>query len=578
MKRYQKSLPTWVKALCLGLFPTVLTLICEFNAAQSFSSVWHLIAERTGALVFSCLMSTLLFGLLIVLIGRGWIAALCQGILWFILSGIEFFKADVSGSHFLPSDIALITSFGDTVGMAKLRLEPGLVLCALVIALCVTLLWYFSADIRLPALPRTAVSIGIAGVFAIGLLTPAFSSMLGVNSVKNVNVFVARAKVSDNGFFAFFADETRALLDNATVDPGGYSEAAVADLLAKGKRPTGEGERPNVIVILSESHADFRSFEELEVSDENYACFDRMISQGAGGVTVVPAFGGYTTKSEFEVISGLPVLNAGDVSTPQDFITVDDAEGMPDVWREFGYETVYVHPFKEAYYLRNTVYPKYGFSRLLFREDLPLGDYPYRHYGDDKLVFDTALSLLSESEKPVYMHIMSMQNHQPYYYGLEKGQSELDYYLEGIAHTDRRLGEFLDSLEGIYEPTLVFFVGDHMPFFSSGGENVYSRLGIDDTNCGRVYEQRFAIWANYKAELSEFARDKFSLFYLPHMLLATAVGEELPDFSAAMLALKETCPVYTRPYQLDSEFVRCEAIDIISYDRLRGREYSSFAK
>ena len=188
------------------------------------------------------------------------------------------------------------------------------------------------------------------------------------------------------------------------------------------------------------------------------------------------------------------------------------------------------------------------------------------------------MSVLSENDAPVYAHVMSIQNHQPYYYGLEKGQSELDYYLEGIAYTDKLLGEFLDTLSELDEPTVVFFVGDHMPFFSSGEQNVYSRLGINDTNCASVFEQSFGVWANFETDLSEFSEGKFSLFDAPHMLLAEAAGEDTPDFSAAMLALKESCPVYTRPYQAASEFVRCRALDILSYDRLRGEQFSSKKK
>lgn len=574
MKHIREAAPAGLRLALLIAFPFLLVLICEFNTLQDLPALFALVAGRPGALLFSVLLTGAVFACLLLIVKRGWIAALPVGVLWYVMSCVEFFKYDVSGSHFTPADMVLAGKLSEAADMAKLRFTPGIIVCVLLLAAYIAALWFFRAELRLRPAARFPAAAGCLAFAVTAVLTPWLSALCGVDRTETVNMYAARAKFSEDGFIAFYADETRALASTRLKAPKGYSGETVGELLAKKTGPDAAGKKPNVIVVLSESFADFRVFESLGAGGDIYESFDRMASEGAGGRAVVPAFGGYTTKSEFEMINGLPIASLNDPIEPENNIGRETLEAMPTLWRELGYRTVYLHPYHSDYYNRDEFYPKYGFDSLYFRGELYNDSYAYRSYGDDKMVFDRALSELEGSDAPVYIHIMSMQNHQPYYFGAEQGQSELEYYLEGVKNTDRRLGELLDALEQSAEPTLVFFVGDHMPFFSGGEENVYDSLGIDLTDCAVVYEQRFAVWSNYGADLSAFSDVKYSLFYFPHLLMAEAAGDEQPAFSAAVLECAETSPVYTRPYQSADEFVKNPALELFTWDRLNGGGFS----
>ena len=121
---------------------------------------------------------------------------------------------------------------------------------------------------------------------------------------------------------------------------------------------------------------------------------------------------------------------------------------------------------------------------------------PFEQYGtyvDDSTVFNQILEEINTSDKPIYLHTTTMQNHQPYNQG-EDPDDEFGNYLQWIQHTNEGLDDFLTQLKDIDEPTLVFFVGDHFPSLR-GETSVYNQLGLTGENCSPLYEQKYFFWS-----------------------------------------------------------------------------------
>ena len=561
----------------LAVFPVFLVLIAELNQLQNFRELFDFVIRRSGVFLFDIFLIGALFLALLALVKQGWIAATGVGAVFFILSCVEFFKFDVSGSHLIPQDLALAGKLTAVAGMAQLRLTPILAVDILLLAAYILVLFCAGARMRMRFRFRSVISLACVAGVVVTLATPVSSTILeafDVDGRDSVNTFTANAKFDNNNLLAFWASELSLMLSSHIEEPDPYDTATVDGLLETDFQAVPQqGGQPNVVIVMSESYADFRVLGENVAADTNYEAFDAFCSSGVSGFAVVPTFGGYTGRSEFELLTGLPVASVNDPIVPHSVIEREQVEGIPALFSALGYKTVYMHPYQSDFYDRINVYPIFGFDTLLFEEDLNIGDRLFHGRAEDSLCFEQALSILRGEQQPVFLFVTTMQNHQPYYYESEDGVDELAYYMKGIAHTDAALAEFRSGLDTLGENTIVLYVGDHFPFFGLDG-NFYEQLNINETNCADLYKQRYFLYANYELDCSACADGDISLFYLPHQLLALSNPDALPAISAAFLEHAESAPIYTTPYTQDTALTD-PLLDTLTYDRLIGEAFSA---
>ena len=135
-----------------------------------------------------------------------------------------------------------------------------------------------------------------------------------------------------------------------------------------------------------------------------------------------------------------------------------------------------------------------------------------------------------------------------------------------IKASQKIVSVFLDDLEKLDEPTLVFFVGDHFPSLK-GGSGIYDQLGMNGDNCSVLYEQKYCIWSNYDADYSKVPEENVSLFYMPYVLM-DIIDAPRDAFIQKMFDYMEKIPVYSTNY--DASIPRDEELDILTYDRVIG--------
>ena len=108
--------------------------------------------------------------------------------------------------------------------------------------------------------------------------------------------------------------------------------------------------KPNIIFIMSESFSDFRVFNSLNISDDIYSGFDEVAKEGFMGHCIVPTFGGYTTRTEFELLTGLPTYAINTPSVPQNLLKKQYIiDSFPRYFKNLGYSTTYIHPFSKTF-------------------------------------------------------------------------------------------------------------------------------------------------------------------------------------------------------------------------------------
>ena len=206
---------------------------------------------------------------------------------------------------------------------------------------------------------------------------------------------------------------------------------------------------------------------------------------------------------------------------------------------------------------------------MIFEDDFTVDENYYGNYIDDATVYNQIEDLMKDSDKPMYIHATTMQNHQPYDQGAHP-DDQFANYLDQIKHTGDCLENLMNELKDFDEPTIVFYIGDHFPSLR-GDDSVYTELGITSENCSTLYEQHYVIWSNFDADYSNIPNEKFSTFYMPYELMQIA-GIKGDNFTSEMLDKIKTRPVYSTNYQPDS--LPDDELDMLTYDRTLGSQLS----
>ena len=180
----------------MALFPVFLVLIVEMNHLQSVTTLFSFVTRHFGVFLFDVFLTGAVFAAVLALVRAAWIAAAGVGTLFFLLSCVEFFKFDVSGSHFLPHDLVLAGKLSTVAGMAQLRMTAVLAVDLILFVVILLTLFCTGASFRL----RWGARIGLAAgclIAAAVIVTPASTAvfrLFAVDHRSSANTFVANEK------------------------------------------------------------------------------------------------------------------------------------------------------------------------------------------------------------------------------------------------------------------------------------------------------------------------------------------------------------------------------------------------
>lgn len=570
------------------IFPVFILTLAASIEGKGLSKFFGLWVHSPGAMIFALIITYIVFALMLAVFKHGWLAMLAHSILYIALSTTELFKFNTNGNHLILSDMKLFRSVKSLQSFAYIKITPLLVISYIIAIAFLVVVFYFNPKSKMKAVPRIVTTVFCLLLVPGFVMLPDFYnpvySFFHIDTTAANNDILLKEKFNNNGFFTFLVQTASESYANRIVEPDEYDDIHVDDILdinVVGGGNFNNGQKPNVIVIMSESFADFRVFDQLDIDDEVYKYFDKACEEGKSGTVITPTYASWTVRSEFELMFGLPVKGINDPNMPQRELAERELPAMAQYYDTWGYETAYIHPFQSTFYGRKSKYPRLGFKQLIFHDSLkPETDtaensdftVPIERYGtyvDDKTIFNQIIKLLNETDKPMYIHTTTMQNHQPYNLG-EDPDDEFGNYLQWIQHSNEGLNAFLESLKTIDEPTLVFFVGDHFPSLR-GETSVYNELGINSENCSILYEQKYFLWSNYDADFSDVPDEKISFFYTPYVIL-DIIDAPHDSFIEKMMQFMKEIPVYSTAY--NSEIPNNEELDVLTYDRVVGDLYS----
>lgn len=224
---------------------------------------------------------------------------------------------------------------------------------------------------------------------------------------------------------------------------------------------------PHLVLVQAESFFDVRRHVP-GVPAGLLARYDELRRSGLGGPFSVQTHGAYTMRTEFSVLTGLPLSSLGtDAFNP--YFTAGHHRVDSLAWRlrGLGYRTACIHPFRMTFFGRDRVLPNLGFSELYGEEDFD-GTRRCGPFVSDAALARFVLDWLAESPGPAFVFVITMEAHGPWKPGRLARDPEyrgpdtaMDIYLHHLAHTDALLGTLAGGLSRLGRPAVLGAYGDH---------------------------------------------------------------------------------------------------------------------
>ena len=287
--------------------------------------------------------------------------------------------------------------------------------------------------------------------------------------------------------------------------------------------------QPTIIYVMDESYWDVSELEQYGIT------FDTDVSKNlhalqqtsAYGRAYSPSFGGGTCDVEFEALTGYSVSFLPSGSKPYQQHVTKPMFAMPNYLKLKGYQTAAVHCFWAKYWSRDKAYPNLGFDDFISLEDMHGVTKVRKHYWTSGLVTDDSMadqiiqqyeSMKSSSDKPIFLHAVTMQNHTNYNKdnypddervkvlshpaGLKPSTvGALEDFATGIRDADAMLGKLTEYFSQVDEPVILVFWGDHYNPIDSNYD-VYTTTGYasDSSADPRLHQTTLLMWSNYSRQ------------------------------------------------------------------------------
>ncbi|NWO04309.1 MAG: LTA synthase family protein [Alteromonadaceae bacterium] len=238
--------------------------------------------------------------------------------------------------------------------------------------------------------------------------------------------------------------------------------------------------KPNLVLVQSESFFDPRSCYSF-IEPSVLTNWDEHKKQAANsGQLDVPAWGANTVRTEAAVLAGLSPGALGiHQYNPYRRLAKQPTSSLASHLRAQGYETVCIHPYPASFYFRHRIMPALGFDHFIDIAAFSESDRCGQYIGD-QAVGNKIRDYLENTDKPVFIFAITMENHGPLH--LEQPEpdagkkrytrppggavSDLSVYLRHLENADQMLKQTTNALEAANRSGSLCWYGDHVPIMA----------------------------------------------------------------------------------------------------------------
>lgn len=585
----------------LGAFLTKYILNLQFGGwekANEFLSKNPKIAE------FSQII-TILVSFLFVGIFRNW--RISTSILFSLATIVMYINTEKMASRntpFLPEDLVMSGEAGGLASMINFgRFSDMLFMIAVIIIITIVAnkiskkIWHFefSKKQKIAIFILQTALILICAHF-LNLHTLEIRNLSGKGTFIKVENLETSIDFTDQAYNyqtnGFILATISNLQTKTQIQPEGYSKEAVQKIVQKYKKIAEEknknreklsDEKVNVVYVMSESFIDPKLGKHLyDYGNKEPIPYTKKLKKSqSSGWAASSEYGGGTANVEFEALTGLSNFFLNSIPYTSIVPANKDTPSIVKNFNENGYKTIAMHPYNRNMYRREVVYPNLGFQEYKsadgFKNNSKIDN---SKYISDESAFNEVLAELKNSQKPEFIHLVTMQNHMPYE---ENTYSEHNFsvnaknganpenaktiqaYLEGISYSDKAMKNFLSEIEKLNEKTIVVFWGDHWP-------GIYGEMFEKELNKNDIRRTPLFVYSNFKKEKQDLGTS--SLIY-NQILALNAFNSKLSPFQYLLSDLREKYPALTKRFvKTDEKSDILKDFEMIEYDILSGNKYS----
>ncbi len=557
-KVIQKIRESRLSLIMLFLAPAATFYLLEWYTHNPFETM------KTTPQVLNLVMFELLALLLFAAFGKLHVALMTETLFFGIYGLANYFVLNFRSVPIQPWDLLSIGTAASVAGNYDYTLDRQALLVVLGFVLLLILEFFCRFSLKKGTwklrLPVAATLVVLLGAF--GLMF--HSDEIVEQKLRLYNKLFTPTTISyKNGTALAFVMELRYL----SVDkPAGYRADTAAQELAALEEESmsepamagsgGEGQLPNIIVIMDEAFSDPAILGDFTVN-QDYMPFVHSLLEGSdntiSGWLNVSVLGGNTANTEFEYLTGNTMAFLPQGSIPYQQYIKAETPSLASHLAGLGYQTVAMHPYNASGWDRDTVYPAIGFSEMYFLPDFE-NPVKVRNYVSDQSDFEKIIEIYeNKGDNPLFLFNVTMQNHSSYTESFDNfdpqievdgGSQTLNNYLSLLSLSDEALGELVSYFEGQEEDTVIVFFGDHQttnsviePILKLNGKS--SSTLTEEEQADR-YKVPFFIWANF--DIEEETDVETSANYLAARTLEAA-GVPLDGYFTWLSGFSETVPV-----------------------------------
>ena len=580
----------------------------DYRGLQDDSAVDQITLFLLGTLVvWLCVV------LLVAVVGRLWVSVGLVATVTLLVGYANYRKQQLLLEPLYPSDFVFLADPGfldDSIGTGvavMLALAPVVLVGTAVLTGRRVSRWFPRPDRR--AHPRFAWTLlgarAVAAVAAVASLGYVVQFHDPGNLVKAAyNEYGAHwrpwhqsANYADNGFVG-------GMLYNLPVPamerPAGYGPESmrtivrryshVADRINR-TRDAGALRDVNVLLVLNEAFSDPTRVEGVRLVRDPMPYTRSLMRRTTAGSMWSPEYGGGTANVEFEALTGMSMAQLRPQMTTPFQMLIPGQEGFPSavgVTERQGHATLAVHSFSSALYRRSEVYPALGFDDAVFQDEMThTGRIARNPYVSDRATYDEALAELRQMDRPVFMNVVTMQNHFPtvgkYEHPIpstgfpdDASAAPLEHYARGLRYSDLAMRHLIGRLEASPEKTVVVFYGDHLP-------PVWPPSML---SARTAHETPFFVYANFGRSPARRLPTTSPIYFMPHAY--ERADAPVPPYYALLQRLEQVLPALGQGIMIGPDDRRLARADLsprarrllhdyrlVQYDLAVGRRYGA---
>ncbi len=548
----------WFRTVLLILQPALSFLMIEIMVGNYNTKMFH--SYGIYNIAWYCVITFLLYAI----ISRAKPAILISNVMIYLAGVLNYLVYLFRGNPIIPSDLLAWQTGMSVASNYQVSFTTGFIIATIMMYSILVFGSKLQEEVRVSIAGRI-VGVALYSLFVTVIFLLFFHTDIIKSQIRVIDFFAPKYTYCTYGTAFGFVANVEAM---EVEEPEGYTTDIVRGLLAEAEaKPAlseGEAAKPNIIAVMNEAFSDLRMIGDYETNISYLPFIDSLEENTTKGTMYTSVFGGATSDTEYEFLTGNSMAVMPGNSVPyQQFITAS-TDSLANTLKAQGYYNIAIHPYAPSGYKRDLVYPLLGFDEFLSEEDFENPHLIRSYISDSDSYKMITRQYETKGDQPLFIFNVTMQNHGGYSgerlfdekdtvrFTQLQGYARVEQYLSLLRESDKAFQQLVDYFSKVEEPTIILMFGDHQPVvYSELHDLLEGKPGTSLTDLDQLrYKVPFIVWANY--DITEDDVDNISANYLSSYLLKTA-GLSGTAYNEYLLRLQKELPVINAHFYITKE-------------------------